>query len=141
MAAQKQTSGVSVYQLKVTLRGSKPPIWRRIHVTSDITLHKLHQILQIVMGWENCHLHQFVIGGTYYGRTDPDYGVDMRNENTVKLSQVVKSEKFKFNYEYDFGDGWEHQIVVEKIQPQEPATRYPVCLAIPWQPVNQLTEY
>jgi len=102
MATRKQVSNLSIYQLKITLKGSKPPIWRRIQVISDITLHDLHQILQVVMGWSEYHLHQFIIGSRYYGRTDPDYGADMRSENTVKLRQVVKSEKFKFNYEYDF---------------------------------------
>lgn len=129
MATRKQALELSVYQLKITLKGSKPPIWRRIQVTNDITLHHLHQILQVVMGWEDYHLHQFMIGGTYYGRTDPDYGADIRSENNVKLNQVVKSENFKFDYEYDFGDGWSHQIVVEKILPLQVDIHYPLCLA------------
>ena len=58
-----QSSNVSVYQFKVTLNGSKPPIWRRIQVRSDTTLYKLHRILQVVMGWSDYHLHQFVIRG------------------------------------------------------------------------------
>lgn len=73
-------------------------------------------------------MHQFVIDRTYYGRTDPGSGVDMKNENTVKLSSVVKGEKFKFDYEYDFGDGWEHQILVEKILSRQKEVHYPVCL-------------
>lgn len=117
-----------IYQLKVTLKDSKPPIWRRIQVTDDITLHYLHQILQVVMGWEDYHLHQFIISGTYYGKVDPDYGADMCSENDVKLNQVVKNEKFKFNYEYDFGDAWQHQILVEKILPLQKDTHYPLCL-------------
>jgi len=81
------------------------------------------------MGWDNYHLHQFSIRGIDYGQPHPDYGFDLRNEKNVKLSQVVTEEKFKFDYIYDFGDDWEHQVVVEKVLSLVPAVRYPVCLA------------
>lgn len=129
--AAKQSSTADIYQIKVTLRGSKPPIWRRIQVPSDINLGKLHRILQVVMGWYDSHLHQFIMGGTYYGEPDPDYramGMEMRGEKRVKLDQIVRGEKSRFRYEYDFGDSWEHELLVEKILPPEPGVRYPVCL-------------
>jgi len=69
MAEKKQPD---IYQVKVTLDGIRPPIWRRILVTSDTTLGKLHSILQVIMGWDDYHLHQFIINGTYYGPPDPD---------------------------------------------------------------------
>ena len=129
MPPTKQSTSETVYQLKVTLVGSKPPIWRRIQVLGDTSLAKLHQILQDVMGWTDSHLHQFVVDGVYIGVPDPDFGMEVRNEKTVKLSQVAHGERSKFTYEYDFGDSWEHQILVEKVLEAEPGVRYPVCLA------------
>ncbi len=119
-----------IYQLKVTLRNSKPPIWRRIEVPGNTGLDKLHHILQATMGWWDAHLHQYIVGQTYYGQPDPEYGYDleMEDERKVKLNQIAPSEKSRFIYEYDFGDGWEHLIVVEKILPPEKGVRYPRCI-------------
>lgn len=124
----KKADDSAVYQLKVTLKGSKPPIWRRFQVRGSTTLAKLHRILQIVMGWEDYHLHQFIVGGVYYGVPDPDWDLDVKSERWVKLEQVVSDVKDHFVYEYDFGDSWEHEIVVEKVVPPEPDVRYPICL-------------
>jgi len=120
---------VDVYQLKVTLRGSKPPIWRRIQVGSDTTLPKLHRILQATMGWSNYHLHLFNIEGDDYSEPDPEYGDDMLSERRVRLGDVIDAPGFKFIYEYDFGDSWRHDILVEDILPPEAGAHYPVCLA------------
>lgn len=131
MPAAKQGPNADIYQIKVTLRHSKPPIWRRIQVPGDINLAKLHRILQVVMGWEDYHLHQFIVGGTYFGQPHPDYedfGLEMRDEKRVKLQQIVPGEKLKFVYEYDFGDNWQHDLRVEKVLPPEPGVRYPRCL-------------
>jgi hypothetical protein len=131
MPAPKRTPKADIYQIKVTLEYSKPPIWRRIQVPGDVNLRKLHRILQEVMGWSDYHLHQFIVGETYYGEPHPDYegfGFQMRDEKRVKLAQIVPAEKFKFFYEYDFGDSWEHQLLVEKILPPEPGVHYPRCL-------------
>ncbi|MDH7484783.1 MAG: plasmid pRiA4b ORF-3 family protein [Anaerolineae bacterium] len=123
-------SETAIYQIKVTLEDSKPPIWRRILVRSDITLDKLHRILQVVMGWGDYHLHQFIVGRTHYGEPHPDYEgfLEMHDERQVKLNQIVPGEGFKFRYEYDFGDSWLHQVLVEKILPSEPGQHYPVCI-------------
>lgn len=119
----------SIYQLKVTLKDSKPPIWRRILVPDSISLYQLHTILQIVMGWTNSHLHQFLIEDEYYGDpADSDYG-DIKNEKRYRLNQFVARKGFKFIYEYDFGDSWEHTILVEVILPFEKDKQYPICLA------------
>ena len=115
-----------IYQLKVTLKGSKPPIWRRVEVFDQITLFSLHKVLQVVMGWTDSHLHQFVIGDKYYGLPDP--GFDIVNEKRFKLSQLPLGEKSKFIYEYDFGDSWEHEILIEKILPEAEGKKAPVCL-------------
>lgn len=124
----KRTDESAVYQLKVTLKGSKPPIWRRIQVRGSTTLARLHRILQIVMGWEEAHLHQFIVDGIYYGEPDPDWDLDIKSERRVRLEQIVSAVKDRFIYEYDFGDSWEHIIVVEKILPAEAGQRYPRCL-------------
>ncbi len=130
MAARKESTGESIYQIKVTLRDTRPPIWRRFHVPSDITLHDLHRVLQVVMGWSGYHLHQFIIGGEYYGEPDPEYDIsETKEERAAKLSQVVPGEKARFIYEYDFGDGWEHALLVEKVLPRDEGVQYPVCLA------------
>ena len=124
------STDVPIYQIKVTLEDSKPPIWRRLLVRSDITLEKLHYILQVAMGWTNSHLHQFIVGGAYFGEPYPDYGdyLDMHDERDVTLRQIVPGEKFKFRYEYDFGDSWLHQLLVEKVLPPEPGQQYPLCI-------------
>jgi hypothetical protein len=119
-----------VFQLKITLQESKPPIWRRIQVRGSTTLSKLHQILQTVMGWTDSHLHQFIADGVYYGIPDPDWAdLAIKSERRVKLGQLVMAVKDRFVYEYDFGDSWEHALVVEKVLPAEPGVRYPICLA------------
>ncbi len=128
---QKSLDLGMAYRLKVTLRGSKPPIWRRLEVPGNITLAKLHRILQVAMGWTDSHLHSFRIGGTYYQEpgtfSDPLFNLaENRNEKRFKLEQVAPREKMKFFYEYDFGDCWE--ILVEKIFPMTPENRHPVCL-------------
>lgn len=118
------------YQIKITLRDSKPPIWRRVLVPSNITLAKLHHVIQRVMGWEDYHLHQFIVGELYYGVPNPDYDdfIEVHDEWKVRLDQIVRGEGFKFVYEYDFGDSWEHILLVEKILPLEPGQQVPVCI-------------
>jgi hypothetical protein len=128
MAARKSSASQTVYQLKITLKGIRPPIWRRVQVGGSMTLGKLHEVVQIVMGWEGYHLHQFSIAGIDYGQPDPEFDVDVSNEDRVKLSQVIAGEKFKFLYTYDFGDNWEHEILVEKVLPAAADTHYPICL-------------
>ena len=120
-----------IYQIKVTLRDSQLPIWRRIQVRSDITLAKLHRILQRVMGWENAHLHQFVVRGKYYGMTDQDKGEPrkVRDERNYTLGELVAEASAEFVYYYDLGDNWEHVLVVEGTLPPQEGVRYPVCLA------------
>jgi pRiA4b ORF-3-like protein len=129
MAALRKPSDAPIYQLKVTLKETKPPIWRRILVPGDSTLPRLHRILQVVMGWYDSHLHQFKVGGASYGEPDRDFPDDMISERKVKLNQVAPHEKDRFTYEYDFGDSWEHDIVVERILPAVPGADLPACIA------------
>jgi hypothetical protein len=115
----------------VTLAGIRPPIWRRVQVPSDLTLAKLHHVIQDAMGWIDYHLHQFDAGGITYG--DPSLNEDgmmddVVNERTARLSRLAPSPKNRLNYLYDFGDSWEHTILVEAVLPPEPGRHYPVCL-------------
>jgi hypothetical protein len=128
MPPKKKPDEKRVYQLKVTLRDIRPPIWRRIQVTSDTNLQRLHQILQTVMGWYGGHLHEFNFFGDTYSDPEGMEG-EVLDERKVTLGQLITGEKEKFHYLYDFGDSWEHEILVEKILPIEKGTRYPVCLA------------
>jgi len=113
------------------LEDIEPPIWRRLLVPADVTLPALHDILQAAMGWLDCHLHQFVIGDTRYIEPDPDelHGEpEDKDERRVKLGSVVKSVGAAFLYEYDFGDGWAHEIRLEKIEPTQEGVVYPACI-------------
>lgn len=119
-----------VYQLKVSLDEVMPPIWRRLLVVEDTSLVTLHEIIQRAMGWHNYHLHMFQIAGETYGDpADDEFGeFETKNETRYRLNQFGFREKAKFSYEYDFGDGWEHTILVEKILPADPAVQYPLCV-------------
>lgn len=123
-----------LFQFKITLKEIKPPIWRRIQV-KDCTLDKLHERIQTAMGWTNSHLHQFKIGGVVYG--DPELLCEGWQDETLpvnslqtKISKIVprNGKPFHFEYEYDFGDGWEHEVVFEGCLRAETGTRYPLCL-------------
>jgi hypothetical protein len=107
----------SLYQIKVTLIRSKPPIWRGLIVNDSTRLDQLHTILQIAMGWSDCHLHQYRVGNSYIGIPEPDFDIDIIDERKVYLKDIISNPKDNFIYEYDFGDGWEHKIVLEKIIP------------------------
>lgn len=119
-----------IYQIKVTLDDTHPPVWRRVQVPGSTSLLGLHHVLQEVMGWQDYHLHQFTIADQYYGDPENDeWGeLGLMPETRYQLSQVIPGEGFCFHYEYDFGDSWWHTLLVEKIVPAEPGVRYPTCL-------------
>jgi hypothetical protein len=132
LADEKEKANI-VYQFKITLLESQPPIWRRIQV-EDCTLDELHEHIQTAMGWTNSHLHQFEIEGERFG--DPellDDGVgdlDIEDSTTTILSEIVprSGKRFRFLYEYDFGDGWQHQVLFEGCPEPEKGKKYPLCL-------------
>ncbi len=118
-----------IYQLKITLVGSKPPIWRRMLVADNIPLRRLHWVLQVGMGWTNSHMHQFVIGDTIFGSKNEndfyDFGPKLEDENNCRLSQLLHQKGDWLRYEYDFGDGWVHRVLLEKVLPNTPRTEVP----------------
>jgi hypothetical protein len=107
--------------------GPAPTIWRRLLVPGDIKLSKLHLIFQVAMGWENYHLHAFEIAGQRYGMADPEWEMNEIDEETVVMADVV-TERARFFYEYDFGDSWRHEVVVESIEPAKQVLKNAVCL-------------
>ena len=121
-----------LYQLKVTLQEIHPPVWRLIQMWEDATLAQLHRTLQIVMGWEDYHLHEFSIGRRIYSVPDPDddlYEREVIDESRVRLKEVLPRVGTRFQYLYDFGDSWRHDLRLEAIVLPDPEASYPRCLA------------
>ncbi len=118
-----------ILQVKVTLVGIRPPIWRRLLVASSISLRKFHDTLQIAFGWTDSHLHMFVAGEDTYGFPDPDGELDwMKNDARAKLGQVLVKPGDSLVYEYDFGDSWAHRVVVEKVVSELGPVKAPSCI-------------
>jgi Plasmid pRiA4b ORF-3-like protein len=123
----------TVFQFKITLLESRPSIWRRIQV-KDCNLDKLHEHIQTAMGWTNSHLHQFDIKGERYG--DPELlddgfeDFECLDSTKTMLSEILPKtgKRFSFQYEYDFGDSWEHEVLFEGSLPADPKAKYPLCL-------------
>jgi len=120
-----------IYQLKITLMESRPKIWRRILVEEDIFLSNLHKVIQTSMGWTNSHLHQFIKDETFYTERMPDDDLwdEMNNIDYkgLKLNELLRIVKNTIIYEYDFGDGWLHEILLEKFLKPNEAIKYPIC--------------
>lgn len=115
-------SGGTIHQLKITLRHIRPPIWRRVLVPSGATLAHLHVVIQIAVGWDDSHLHEFRLGATTFRAPTP-WSHDVSAEEDagrVLLGDVAPPTGSRFEYTYDFGDSWDHDILVEKILPAEP---------------------
>jgi hypothetical protein len=127
----------TILQLKLTLKYSKPPIWRRIQISANGTFLDLHAAIQDSFGWEESHLHIFRFGERHeepvnIGPREPeDWGFEDNRliEKETLLKDWFQQEGRTCTYEYDFGDIWEHTILLEKILPAEPSTTYPRCLA------------
>lgn len=121
----------AAYQLRVSLKDAYPSIWRCLLVPAELTLYQLHQVIQIAMGWGNGHLHLFEIGGKFYSSTSVNLAADIppsRDEHSVKLPQVLIFEQQRARYTYDFGDDWEHELIVERLFQERPELPLPICL-------------
>ncbi|MEV1242023.1 plasmid pRiA4b ORF-3 family protein [Nonomuraea sp. NPDC049750] len=116
----------TVHTIKVTLRGSRPPVWRRLGVASDSTLRHLHDVIQASFGWQNYHMWVFDTATGRFGDTDRE--LEIRSAASTRLDQVAPRANDRLRYTYDFGDDWEHDILVEAITDAEPGTAYPRCL-------------
>lgn len=120
-------AATTVHRVKVSLHGAKPPVWRRLELPSDVRLDLLHEALQTVFGWYDCHYHQFETVCGEYG--DPAQNADTwrNDESGVALAQVAGEVRAMVGYVYDFADNWRHDLVVEAISPATPGVRYPRC--------------
>jgi len=118
-----------IYQLRIELLDLEPVIWRQVLVPASIKLPKLHVTLLWTMGWAGGHLHEFVIGHDHFGTPDPHYDTPplIQREDRVMLGAAIGARK-AFTYLYDYGDGWEHRVTVEKILPPDPGLKSPQCL-------------
>jgi hypothetical protein len=132
MAPKKQ-----VYQFKITLKDSKPPIWRRIQVPSTYTFYDLHVAIQDAMGWYDSHLHEFRINtttgeplvlGTPPNEMDDFGDEESFSDSKFKISKYESILPKSFTYTYDFGDNWEHKIDFEKVLTVEVGVTYPICV-------------
>ena len=133
MATKKIASSQNIYQIKVTLLGTKPAIWRRLLVPASMTLAKLHDVLQTAMGWAGGHMHEFRTADRHFGIPDPEdrsMGMQVENERSIRLSSVLRSAGTKLIYTYDFGDNWEHAVVLERLLPAQLSLdlEYPICI-------------
>jgi hypothetical protein len=123
----------TLYQFRITLLNTQPPIWRRIQVM-DCTLDKLHEYIQTAMGWTNSHLSHFKIGGRCYGEPmlmeETFAELKYLDSTTTMLHEVLPEDgkRFRFEYEYDFGDSWMHEVLFEGCPKTETGKRYPLCL-------------
>jgi hypothetical protein len=128
MVKRVRKSTASVFQLRVTLKHAEPAIWRRLLVPADITLGKLHFVLNEVMGWTCSHLHSFALRDRRFGDPglDADSELGFEDERKVKLESLV-GEKQSLRYDYDFGDSWEHEVLVEKRLEVDERLCYPLC--------------
>ena len=133
MPAKKKSGEKRVYQLKVTLRDIRPPIWRRIQVPALYNFWDLHVGLQDAMGWFDCHLHMFHLS-KLYNRQKVEIGIWFEDNEALPGWEIPISEYFTDPgktaiYEYDFGDGWVHKILLEGILIKEKRAKYPKCIA------------
>lgn len=119
--------GQGVFQLRITLDDVVPTVWRRLLVPATVRLVKLHDIFQAAMGWTNSHLHSFTIGGELYGMHFDDYPEHEIDEKEVTVLRAI-GEHRRFSYEYDFGDSWEHEVVVEDFVRTPRGLKHAVCL-------------
>ena len=123
-----------IYQLHISLIGSKPKIWRRVLIQSDMLLSDFHKVIQTSMGWTNSHLHLFNKSEVCYSEKTPgDYTWEEMGHvdyQGIKVSDLLTHEEEKILYEYDYGDGWKHDIILEKILPGEGnELEKPICIA------------
>ena len=118
-------------QLRIELQRIKPLVWRRVLVPDNVTLAKLHGILQWVMGWSNNHLHEYEIARQRYGVPDDEFPADepVNDERRVRLRPLIDKGLRRFTYLYDFGDGWEHTVTIEDVLLPKPGTHLVVCTA------------
>jgi hypothetical protein len=121
--------GDPLLQVRITLKEvDSPPVWRRVLIPAAYSLDRVHAVIQAAMGWEGCHLHAFRVGGVGYAPPNLDDELGYRDETKVQLADLAATAK-RVEYEYDFGDSWEHELVVEAREVAADDGVYPACVA------------
>ncbi len=118
-----------LYQIKVTLLDSDPPIWRRLRLPGNSSLARFDQVIQTAMGWTNSHAHMFEVGSMRYGDPEMDWEAEVQDERKVRLAAVANQPGATLIYEYDMGDSWRHEIVVEEVVADAGDVAVPTCVA------------
>ena len=106
-----------------------PPIWRRLSVPGDTILRRLDRFIQTAMGWTNSHLHTFTAGGVIYAEPSPEWEIPVKDERRACLERIAREEGEAFVYEYDLGDSWRHQVLIEEVRLGWGDAGGPLCLA------------
>lgn len=118
----------TTFQVKIKLLGvSKPPVWRRLLVPRGIRLDHFHDVVQAAMGWSNYHMHVFSTGSCEYGAADSELG--FLDERRAALGDLLSAAGDRLRYTYDFGDDWEHEILLEEVLPAGSDHPHPICVA------------
>lgn len=125
---RKEPLGKRIVQVKVTLDGIRPLVWRRLLLPESLPLLSLSAALERAMGWESYHLHEFELDGVAYGEPDSENPRPVHAQRDYRFGDFGLKKGGRFTYRYDFGDDWQHRIVVEKVLPAEPGIAYPVCI-------------
>jgi Plasmid pRiA4b ORF-3-like protein len=122
-------AGDPLLQVRITLTDvDDPPVWRRVLIPAAYSLDRVHAVIQAAMGWQNYHMHAFRLGDVSYGRPDPDDVLGFLDETGVRLGDLAATAD-RIEYEYDFGDSWEHELVIEARTTAQDGSIYPACLA------------
>jgi hypothetical protein len=119
--------GQPVFQLRLSLVDVTPTVWRRLLVPGSVRLDKLHRMFQAAMGWEDYHLHSFTIGHARFGMQSDEYPDDELDEKEFTVLRATGDTR-RFSYEYDFGDSWRHEVVVESFSRSPRGLKFAVCL-------------
>lgn len=122
---------MKIYQLRIQLQEAEQAVWRKVRVPATVPLARLHKVFQVVMGWSDSHLHEFRIGAMRFGIPDPDFQEEQPiiAERRAVLQEVLKPSISRFSYLYDFGDGWEHEVLIEGTGTISEDERPLLCLA------------
>ena len=127
MSEHSRSQEITV-QIKVKLLGvTKPPVWRRLQLPADTRLDHLHEMIVAAFGWQDYHMHCFTYGPQEFGLPDPELG--FIDERRVRLDELIGGAGDRLRYTYDFGDDWQHEIIVEDLLDADPGTHYPVLVA------------
>lgn len=114
------------YELRVQLEGTDPPVWRTVQVPQRATLHRLHEVLQVAMGWSDYHLYLFHVGGKVYGEPSPEWESEVYDSTSTTLEEIIFKGSPSLLYEYDLGDSWMHEITLQRILEAE-GKEWPRC--------------